>query len=108
METHFADFIHTGAIILALFGSLWKLRKDISKEIRSEATSSVDNLKSEMNQRFDAVDKMFDKIESDLRQINQNHIEHLMNLHAIPTMPTMPTMPPVRESRKSVDQESSD
>ena len=91
MEAHLADFAHTFATIgaIALLG--WRASETLKKKITEEVSSAVNELRSEMNirfdavdQRFDAIDKRLESIEGRLGRVEQNHLDHLTTLHAYP------------------------
>ena len=62
---------------VAVFGALWKFRKDILAEVDKK----FDAFKSD-------VDKRFDKIEATLETIQQNHLDHIIQLHVRPDVGT--------------------
>lgn len=67
-------------IIIALFVTISKFRKDILTEVDKK----FDAFKSDINKRFDAIDKRFEKIEATLETIQQNHLDHITQLHVNP------------------------
>ena len=77
MEIYFVPALQVIATILAVFGMIWKFRKDIITEVDKK----FDNFKSD-------VDKRFDKIEARLEAIQQNHLDPITQLHVRPDVGT--------------------
>ena len=77
MDTYFPQILQVIATVIAVYGALWKFRKDIITEVDKK----FDNFKSD-------VDKRFDKIEARLEAIQQNHLDHITQLHVRPDVGT--------------------
>ena len=73
MDAYFVPALQVIATILAVFGMIWKFRKDIITEV---------------DKKFDKIDKRFDKIEATLETIQQNHLDHIIQLHVRPDVGT--------------------
>ena len=80
MDAYFAQILQVIATVIAVYGALWKFRKDI--------LADVDKRFDEVYRRFDAIDKRFEKIEATLETIQQNHLDHIIQLHVRPDVGT--------------------
>ena len=62
MDPHITDFLHTIVTLLAIYGAIWKIRKDISNEIDIKIAA----LEARLDKRFKAIDER-------LARVEQNH-----------------------------------